>query len=184
MRSDVFIEDERENSGDDDVIKATVFADDASGETEADTLREAAQGAAQATPTDVVSQFRPTKQAEKMQAWHTRSREMRGVIARDLDRSLHAFLLRNPGLTLEEVAAIARTPSFSPEALLAISRDERWGRNATVALSLIRNPKVPLPVAAALLDKIGREDLARIAKGQGVREAVAIAARKKLLGPR
>ncbi|MBI3074005.1 MAG: hypothetical protein HYY84_18000 [Deltaproteobacteria bacterium] len=169
--------------GDDEFIKAEVDAGEIAAEENGAAI-EARRDAERASGGDVVSQFRAMTKAEKIQAALKGGREMRGVVARDVDRSLHAFLLRNPGLTLEEVSAMARMASFSPDALLAISRDERWGRNASVALSLIRNPKVPLPVATQLLDKIGRDDLARIAKGQGVREPVAIAARRKLFGSR
>jgi hypothetical protein len=182
MKAD-FSEASVSDSGDDEVKKATVTVGDEAADA-AGAPVDAQRGAAKPTPGDVVSQFRAMTKAEKIQAALKGGREMRGVIARDMDRSLHAFLLRNPGLTLEEVTAIARMPSFSPEALLQISRDERWGRNSAVALSLIRNPKVPLPVAASLLDRIGRDELSRIAKGQGVREPVAIAARKRILGSR
>ncbi len=133
---------------------------------------------------DLAARYRAMSQPEKMQAALHGSRELRGIIMRDSNRSLHVMLLKNPHLRVDEVQAMARIPSLSPEAIVQISRHDTWSQDGTVCTNLVRNPKTPPPIAVSLMDRVPRAELRRLATGQGVREHIARAAAKRLQGSR
>jgi hypothetical protein len=116
---------------------------------------------------------------EKMQMAMTGTRDERTALFRDVNKSLHLFVLKNPRIGLDEVQAAAKSPMVSPDALKMIAEHREWGGNPGVCASLVRNPKTPMPMALRLLDKVPMNDLKAIAKG-GARDQIVQAARKRL----
>jgi hypothetical protein len=108
-------------------------------------------------------------------------REQRLAILRDRHRAVHVYVLRNPGLTFDEIVAIARMPTVAPEVLTQIAERREWGQKPDVAMALIRNPATPTPVAVRLIDFVSETDLRLLAKDTRTREPIQRAARKKLL---
>lgn len=51
-----------------------------------------------------------------------------------------------------------------------------------IAIALVRNPKVPPPLAIRLLDHVSAAELRQLAKDSRTREPVQRAARKKVMG--
>ncbi len=102
-------------------------------------------------------------------------------ILRGRNRTLHVYVLRNPALTLDEICAIARMPTVSPDVLVQIAERREWGQRPEVAMSLVRNPTTPVPVAIKLLDHVSLTELRLLAKDARTREPIQRAARKKLL---
>lgn len=119
---------------------------------------------------------------QKMQLALAGGREERAALLRDVNKTLHVYVLRNPRIALDEVQHAAKQPTLSPDALKLIAEHREWGSNATVCSALVRNPKTPLPIALRLLDRIPASDLRAIAKG-GARDQLVHAARKKLGSP-
>ncbi len=109
-------------------------------------------------------------------------KDARMRIIRGGDRSLHRYVLNNPGLGLDEVLLIAKTNTVSPELLKAIAERSDWAQRPDIALGLVRNPKTPVPVAIKMLQHVGGQDLRQIAKMANVRMPILKAARKKVLG--
>lgn len=116
---------------------------------------------------------------QKMQLGLSGGREERMALFRDVNKTLHVYVLRNPRIALDEVQQAAKQPNLSPDALKMIAEHREWGSNATVCTALVRNPKTPLPVALRLLEKIPMSELRAIAKG-GARDQIVQAARKRL----
>lgn len=119
---------------------------------------------------------------QKMQLGLSGGREERMALFRDVNKTLHVYVLRNPRIGLDEVQQAAKQPSLSPDALKMIAEHREWGSNATVCTALVRNPKTPLPVALRLLEKIPMSEVRAIAKG-GARDQIVQAARKRLSAP-
>ena len=107
-------------------------------------------------------------------------REERHHLLRDNNKVLHAYVLRNPRIGIDEVQAAAKLNSLSPEALKAISEHSEWGQNPVICAALVRNPKTPMAIALRLLPRVPLNDLRAIAKGAG-RQQVVLAARKLLV---
>lgn len=118
---------------------------------------------------------------EKIQRALKGDREARFAVLRDPNRAIHPHVLRNPGLMLEEIAAIARMTSVSVDMLKQIASRREWGHRPEIAIALVRNPTVPVPTAIELLPHVSAADLAMLAKDTRTREPVQRAARKRLL---
>jgi hypothetical protein len=109
-------------------------------------------------------------------------RDMRLLLIRDKNKTVHPFVLRNPGITLDEVEQIAKMPGVNPDALRMIAGNRDWIRSTTVCRNLVRNPKTPMPDALRLLGKLPMSDLRAMAKSGNVRTPIQQAARKKVTG--
>lgn len=107
--------------------------------------------------------------------------DQRMEILRGANRALHVYVLRNPGLTLDEVAVIARMPTVSPVVLTQIAERSDWGHRPEIAAALVRNPATPVPIAIRMLDHVTVGELRLLAKDARTRQPVQSAARKKLL---
>ena len=95
---------------------------------------------------------------------------------------LHPYVLRNPGLGLDEVLALVKMTTVAPELLKQVSDRKEWAQRPDIAIALVRNPKVPTPTAVRLLDFVSPGDLRQLAKDNRTRPAVQQAARKKVIG--
>ena len=119
---------------------------------------------------------------QKMQLGLSGDREERLALLRDVNKTLHVYVLRNPRIGLDEVQQAAKQPTLSPDGLKLIAEHREWGTNAAVCTALVRNPRTPLPIALRLLDRIPSNELRAVAKG-GARDQLVHAARKKLGAP-
>lgn len=110
------------------------------------------------------------------------TRDDRATILREPDRALHAFVLKSPRVTLDEVTAWAKNPQMTAEFLKQIGDRKDWLSRASVAQALVRNPKTPPELALRALDYVGNEALRQMAKGgTGVPPHVSAAAKKKVM---
>jgi hypothetical protein len=121
--------------------------------------------------------------AQKIQRALHGDRNDRLAMLRDINKSLHPYVLRNPGIQADEIAWIARQPTVAPDALAYIAGKREWIQKPEIAAALVRNPKTPPPLAIKLLDLVAPSELRLLAKQTNVRDAIQRAARKKLLGP-
>jgi len=120
--------------------------------------------------------------AQKIQLALHGNRDERNAILRDRNRMLHAYVLKNPGLTVDDVLAIAKNPQMGPELFKQIAERPDWLQRSQIALALARNPKCPTDVAVRALAFVPPDALRQIAKGTGAPPLVVQAARKRVLG--
>ncbi len=116
--------------------------------------------------------------AEKRQAGLHGGKELRFLILKDSNKTLHPFVLLNPAIQIDEVEQISRMTSINPEVLHRIAKD--YTRSPVIMRNLVKNPKTPLPDAVALVDKMSVADVRAIAKGGNARNPILMAARKRL----
>ena len=109
------------------------------------------------------------------------NKEDRARIMRGGDRSVHRYVLRNPGLRLDEVTFIAKMSTISPDILKAISERRDWAGRPEIALALVCNPKTPVPLAIQLLKNVAPQELRRLAKTGNLRMPILQAARKLVI---
>jgi len=110
------------------------------------------------------------------------NKEERWRILRDVNKMLHPYVLRNNGIGLDEILAIAKLSTVAPDLLGTIADKREWGQRPEIAIALIRNPKTPTPAAIRLLDYVSPQELRVLAKDSHTKPAVQQAARKKVLG--
>ena len=119
--------------------------------------------------------------ATKIQLALHGNKDERGRIARDANRMLHPYLLKNPGLGLDEVLAMAKMTTLNPETLCQIASRPEWAQRADIAIALVRNPKLPTTIACDLIEYVSPAELRALAKDARARPQVSAAARKKVL---
>lgn len=153
---------------------------DEAGEPPVHELAPAPSDAGPAAPAGAQS-FGAAQAAKIQQALHG-DKNQRAAILRENNRLLHAYVLRNPQIGMDEVAAIARMTTVSIDVLTFIAGRREWYERGEIAIALVRNPKTPVPMAIRMLEHIGQGELRQLAKQTAVRDAISRAARKKILG--
>jgi hypothetical protein len=110
-------------------------------------------------------------------------RASRGVIAALRDsgepRVLQA-LLTNVRLVENDAVQIASNPGASRDVLSALADHPDWRRRFSVRLSLLSNPKTPVPAALRLIAGLSREELSRLARDTAVPKIVRVGADRRL----
>ena len=109
-------------------------------------------------------------------------KDMRMLLIRDRNKTIHPFVIKNPAITLDEIEQIAKMPSVNPDVLRTIAKSREWNRSVVVCRNLVRNPKTPLKEALMLLGKLPISDVRALAKSSNVRTPIQQAARKKVVG--
>ncbi len=122
----------------------------------------------------------PTHAQKIHQALHG-TRDQRNAILRDRNRQLHAYVLKNPQITVDDVLAIAKNPIMGADMYKLISERQDWVQRPQIAIALARNPKVPGDIAVRALAYVAPDALRQLAKG-GAPPHVVTAARKKVIG--
>ncbi len=128
----------------------------------------------------LIQQIEAMSVDEKRRAALHGRREMRLLLIRDSNKTVHPFVIKNPAITLDEIEQIAKMPGVNPDALRMIGMNLEWTRSATVCRNLVHNPKTPLPLAVQLLSRLPPGDVRTLAKSPHVRTAIQQAARKLL----
>ncbi len=119
--------------------------------------------------------------AEKIQLALHGTREDRAAILKDQNRTLHAFVLKSPQVTIEEITAWAKNPQMSPDFLKQIGDRKEWLSRPAIAQALVRNQRTPPELAVRALEYVPLESLRQMAKGVGVPPHVVQAARRKVI---
>ena len=71
-------------------------------------------------------------------------RDARFAVLRDPNRSVHVHVLRNPGLMLDEIQAIARMTTVSVDLLSQFAQKREWGHRPEIAIALVSEPELLL----------------------------------------
>ena len=117
---------------------------------------------------------------DKRQAALHGKKDMRWLLVRDQNKTIHSFVIKNPAITVDEIEQIARLTSVNPEVLHTISQNRDWTRSQSVVRNLVKNPKTPMPDALSVLDKLPVGEIRALAKSSSVRTPIQMAARKKM----
>jgi len=146
----------------------------------APTRRVSARVAAQSLETH--ARVKTASKVDKVHLARYGKKDERMHILRGNDRSLHRYVLNNPGLGVDEVVFIAKMNTMSPDMLKAIADRREWAQRPEVAIALVRNPKTPVPLALKLIKFVSPSDLRQLAKTASVRMPILKAVRKIVLG--
>lgn len=117
---------------------------------------------------------------EKLKLALLGNRDARAILLRDANRLIGRFVLKNPRLTEDEVAAIARNRNIDSEILREIGDHKQWPRNYQVRHGLVTNPKTPLSTAIHFVAQLSERDLRFLAKSKNVSATVVGQARRLL----
>ena len=111
-------------------------------------------------------------QSEKIRVAKHGKRPARALILRSQDKVLHAFLLKNNGISTEEVAMMASMANLDPNLLRQLANAPEWAGTTSIARNLVANPKLPLPLVRKLMTHLPMDEMRRLAKSGNVRQAI------------
>jgi hypothetical protein len=108
-------------------------------------------------------------------------RSERAVLLQDNDPRVLLSLLRNPRLTVDEVARLAKSSFLTYQIADVIMKATQWTSSLDVRLALIHNPKTPPAFALRILPTLPDGDVRAIARA-GTNMALKQAALRRLQG--
>ncbi|MCK5798352.1 MAG: hypothetical protein KAI47_14270, partial [Deltaproteobacteria bacterium] len=109
---------------------------------------------------------------EKIRVARLGKRPARAMIMRMQDKILHAFLLRNPKMGIDEIATMAGMVQLDPTLLRQIAMTQEWIRHTGVARNLVAHPKLPIPLIKKIMPHLSVDELRRLTRSGRVRASV------------
>jgi hypothetical protein len=109
--------------------------------------------------------MRSLSQMEKILLAVKADRTERALLLQDNDPRVVLSLLRNPRLTVEEVARVAKSPHLTFQIADVIMKTTQWMGSLDVRLNLIHNPKTPVAFALRILPSLPDQEVRTIARG-------------------
>ena len=125
--------------------------------------------------------MRRLSQTEKLLLAVKADRSERAVLLQDNDPRVLLSVLRNPRLTVDEVARMAKSSFINFQIVDVIMKTGQWMANLDVRLALIHNPKTPQAFALRILPTLPDNEVRAIARA-GTSMALKQAALKKMQG--
>jgi hypothetical protein len=125
--------------------------------------------------------IRALSQMEKLLLAVKADRSERALLLQDNDPRVLLSLLRNPRLTVDEVARMAKSSFLTYQIAEVIMKAGQWMSSLDVRLALIHNPKTPPAFALRILPTLPDADVRAIARG-GTSMALKQAALRRLQG--
>jgi len=123
--------------------------------------------------------IRLLSQIEKLLLAVKAERSERAILLQDNDPRVLLSLLRNPRLTVDEVARVAKSSFLTYQVADVILKASQWMSSLDVRLSLIHNPKTPPAFALRILPTLPESDVRAIARA-GTNMALKQAALRRL----
>jgi len=122
---------------------------------------------------------RGLSQMEKILQAVKADRTERALLLQDNDPRVLLSVLRNPRLTVEEVARLAKSPFLNFQIADVILKTAQWMSSLDVRLGLVHNPRTPQAFALKILPTLPEADVKAIARA-GTSMALKQAALRRL----
>jgi hypothetical protein len=122
---------------------------------------------------------RSLSQMEKLLLAVKADRTERALLLQDNDPRVLLSLLRNPRLTVDEVARVAKSPYLTFQIAEVIMKAAQWMSSLDVRLGLVHNPKTPPAFALRILPTLPDGEVRTIARA-GTSMALKQAALRRL----
>ncbi|HVR40070.1 MAG TPA: hypothetical protein VMU84_13315 [Thermoanaerobaculia bacterium] len=125
--------------------------------------------------------IRALSQMEKLLLAVKAERSERALLLQDNDPRVLLSLLRNPRITVEEVARMAKSSFLTYQIADVIMKAAQWMSSIEVRQALIHNPKTPQAFALRILPTLPDADVRAIARA-GTNMVIKQAALRRLQG--
>ncbi|HUI25344.1 MAG TPA: hypothetical protein VL403_04600 [Candidatus Kryptonia bacterium] len=109
------------------------------------------------------------------------NRDARNILIRDSNRLIPRFVLQNPRITEDEIAAMSRNRNIDTDLLRIIGDHKEWSRLQPVRSALVNNPKTPVTIALRFVGSLPDRELRLLAKSKNVQSAVAGKAKRLVM---
>ena len=119
--------------------------------------------------------------SEKIKLATLGNKEARTLLLRDANRLVCIAAVTSPRITEGEIMTLANSRTTSSEVLRYIYGNRELLRNYSLKLSLVKNPKVPLPTALRFLQTLQERDIKELARDRNVPNTVQAQAKAWML---
>jgi hypothetical protein len=100
------------------------------------------------------------------------NREARGLLMRDSNKLVCMAAATSPRITEGEILTLANSRTVAAEILRHIYTTRDYLKNYAIKLSLVKNPKVPLPTALKFLPTLTERDIKEISRDRNLPQTV------------
>ena len=118
--------------------------------------------------------------AEKIKLATKGNKEARSYLLRDSNKLVAVAAVRSPKITDPEVLAIANSRQAHDDVLRVVCTNREWVKMYPVKLALVKNPKVPLPIAMKFLSTLREAEVKELARDKNVPSGIQMMARKTM----
>jgi hypothetical protein len=110
--------------------------------------------------------------SEKIKLATLGNKEARTILLRDSNKLVCMAAATSPRITDGEIVGIANSRTVNADVLRYIYSNREFLRTYAIKISLVKNPKVPLPTALKLLVTLQEKDIKELARDRNVPQTV------------
>jgi hypothetical protein len=110
--------------------------------------------------------------SEKIKLATLGNKEARTLLLRDSNKLVSMAAATSPRITDGEIVGLANSRTVSSDVLRYIYSNREFLRNYAVKISLVKNPKVPLPTALKMLFTLQEKDIKELARDRNVPQTI------------
>ncbi len=119
--------------------------------------------------------------AEKIKLATLGNKEARTLLLRDANKLVCMAAATSPRITDGEIIGLANSRTANADVLRYIYDNREFLRNYAVKISLVKNPKVPLPTALKLLVMLQEKDIKELSRDRNVPQTVQAQAKAYMM---
>jgi hypothetical protein len=106
--------------------------------------------------------------SEKIKLATLGNKEARTILLRDANKLVCMAAVTSPRITEGEIMTLSNSKTTNAEVLRFVYSNRELMRNYALRLSLVKNPKVPLPTALRFLQALQERDIRELARDRNV----------------
>jgi hypothetical protein len=118
--------------------------------------------------------------AEKIKLATKGNKEARGYLLRDSNKLVAVAAVSSPKITDPEILAIANSRQAHDDVLRVVYASRECVKMYPVKLALVKNPKVPLPIAMKLMSTLRESEVKELSRDKNVPSGIQLLARKAM----
>jgi hypothetical protein len=110
--------------------------------------------------------------SEKIKLATLGNKEARTLLLRDGNRLVSMAAATSPRITDGEIMGLANSRTVNADVLRYIYSNREFLRNYTIKISLVKNPKVPLPTALKMMYTLQEKDIKELSRDRNVPQTI------------
>jgi hypothetical protein len=110
--------------------------------------------------------------SERVQAALKGTKDERLILIRDPSKVVYRAVLQSPKLGDAEVESYASMKNIAEEALRIMAANRKFMKSYVVVKNLVNNPRTPLDISMALLNRLTEQDVRFLARNRNVPETL------------
>lgn len=119
--------------------------------------------------------------SEKIKLATLGNKEARTLLLRDSNKLVCMAAATSPRITDGEIIGLANSRTCNADVLRYVYDNREFVRNYAIKISLVKNPKVPLPTALKLLVTLQEKDIKELARDRNVPQTVQAQAKAYMM---